>query len=1659
MLRSGSGGATVRAPLDFRLLGPLEVLSDGGAALSLGAGRQRALLALLILRANELVGSDQLVQELWGESPPPTAQKMLHNQVSALRQVLGRNGRLETHGSAYRLTVGPGERDVDRFEELVARGRAETQTDPERAAYTLHEALGLWRGAPLSDLALESFAQTEIARLEERRWAAFEAWVGAELALGGHADLVAELEVAVAEQPLREHLHGQLMLALYRCGRQAEALEAFRGARATLVEEIGVEPGAELRALHEAILAQDAALDVPLGPADLPAGLDGGSPVLAGRDGELAELVAHMAEACDGRGGLVFVSGPRGIGKTRLAQELAREALRRRMAVVYTGAAEALTAVSPATDGERATLVIVDDADDASSDVLERSGSSARRRLLVLVLHRGPDSPAIFDGQRAFRLALGPLENDAVAEIASLYVAEGAEPLSIAALAAESGSVPLAVHRAAADWARAQASAAIGASAGRAGNERGELRSAEADLSDDLLALGALEERARRYSGEEAEAPHSAVCPFLGLATFDAAHSEYFFGRERLVAELVARLVGSPLVAVIGPSGSGKSSTVRAGLLPALGGGVLPGSERWRQALMRPGPHPLAQLQRVLSELKGRAVIVVDQFEEAFTVCRDEDERAGFLDALVELVEDRDRRVQVVVAVRADFYGHCAVHDRLARLVGANQVLVGPMRREELRRAIEAPARRVGLQVEPSLTDALIADVLHQPGGLPLLSAALLEQWRERQGRVMRRATYDRTGGVRGAVGRLAEQTYTGLSEPERRAARRILLRLADAGEYEAAFVRRRVPLDELETDRDEHTAAALAALIDSRLVTADGETLEVAHEALLREWPRLRGWLEEDADGRRLHHHLINASRDWDAGGRDSGELYRGARLASTLDWVAGHEADLNALERDFLAESRAEAEHESEHQRRTNRRLRALLAGLAAVLAVALVAGVLALNQRGDALDAALTADAQRLGVEAVSQGRLDQALLFARAAVGLDEVPATRSSLLSVLQRIPAAIGVVDHGAGMFGAAISPDGKLMAIGDDRGDVVVYDAATRLPLGRPYGIPSALIQDVRFSPDGHTLAVSFLDHTAPVARSGLVDLIDPRTLRRRLRLRFPPLPGARDFVYADVVFLANGRDLLVRPVSGPAPGSPPSPVYRIDSQTGARTARLDVGRYTSSDASVTADRRRVFFTSPRDNRTWELDPDRLRVVRSWPVGDSAGAVSPDGRVFALGSQKGGVRLLDLSSGRIRALKGRHDGLVLRMRFTPDGRTLVTTSERGQVFVWDVGRGTIAERFAGHTGPIAGLDMTDDGRTLITASSDTRAILWDLAGDRRLDRRFFVGQRFAVDFTPRGMAVSPDGRTLAITHSDGTVDLIDTLTLRRRHVLRALDGAAISVDFSPDGRLLAVTGIGGRVTLWNARTLAPAGELAMGVDSDALAFSPDGKLLAAAEEDVRDPLRKGGPLRVWDVRRGTPTAFRGGSAANSIAFSPDGKLLAAAETEGGTEIREVGAGRLVRRLQTGDFARSVAFSPDGKLLFIGQYDGRGHLFSTETWKPVGRPLEGHSARIMSPQFSPDGRTLVTAAADGTVVLWDVKTQKAIGSPIQLAPNTFASAALSPDGSRLFAVSTRGEGISFDMSVQDWKRHACLVAGHELTAAEWHDAMPGRPYRAVCSGG
>ena len=367
--------------MDFHILGRLEVLDEGRETVAVAGSKQRALLALLLLHGNETLSTTRLIDELWGEEPPATAAKTVQVHVSRLRKALaaGENGNgsaglVLTREHGYELRLDPERLDAARFERLLAEGRSELAAGrPERAASALEHGLALWRGPPLADLAYERFAQPEIARLDELKGVALELLIEAKLALGRHAEVIAELETLTREHPYRERLRGLLMLALYRSDRQAEALQAYQDARRQLVAELGIEPGEQLRDMERAILAQDPALSLPAAePVELPAELATGTPIV-GRDGDLEWLRAQWRAAGEGPGRLAVVVGARGMGKTRLAAELAAEVRRERASVLYLDGAGQPLAVPAVLDQVRAAreavLVVLDDVDRAGEDV------------------------------------------------------------------------------------------------------------------------------------------------------------------------------------------------------------------------------------------------------------------------------------------------------------------------------------------------------------------------------------------------------------------------------------------------------------------------------------------------------------------------------------------------------------------------------------------------------------------------------------------------------------------------------------------------------------------------------------------------------------------------------------------------------------------------------------------------------------------------------------------------------------------------------------------------------------------------------------------------------------------------------------------------------------------------------------------------------------------------------------------------------------------------------------------------------------------------------------------------------------------------------------------------------------------------------------------
>ena len=1717
-----AGGGPIEArwnvALEIRVLGRVDALVDGHP-LPLGGSKQRAVLAILALRANHTVSADELIDGLWGERPPASAAKNVQLYVSRLRRVL-REGDSEaeivTRGRGYLLELSPEALDAARFERLVEQASREAEHGDGNG--TAHAALALWGGAPLADVSEEPFAAAEVRRLEELHLRAIELAIDAELAAGRHAEVIGWLEALIAAHPWQERFHAQAMLALYRAGRQTEALELFRHAREVLVEEIGAEPGAELRGLHEAILQQDQALEAPPAKEEPPPQLEGGSPILAGRGQELRRLRELWEEASGGCTVLALVAGSAGIGKTRLAAEFATEVHKAGAAVVYADgggasdtALQALTrarlSTRPTLLSTRPTLLVLDDADDASSSVLDAAVRLAAeedeaRSLLILVLHHTEHGPpafaALLESGSVRRLRLGPLNPEASAEIAELYAPGKNVAMPLETLMAESNGVPLEVHLAASRWAQARATERLEASASKTEVERSDLRMAEAELVGNVGELQTARERTDRYVvSEPTELSVPDVCPFRGLAPFDTAHADYFFGRERLVAGLVASVVGSSLLSVVGPSGSGKSSVVRAGLLPALSRGVLPGSERWCQVLMRPGRHPIEGLRRALARTAAsrngesgydpfaavldtlapgeRLVLAVDQFEEIFTACRDEGERAEFAEALVAATGNLDQGVLVVLAIRADFYGRCAEYPALSQKISDNHALVSQMSREELRRAIELPARKAGLRVEPPLVPALLDDVADEPGGLPLLSTTLLELWEERSGRALRYASYEASGGVSGAVARLAERAYRRLTEGQRERARAILLRLADA--EEAALVRRRVSLAELDIDADEHAAGALAVLIESRLVTVDEGAVEVAHEALLREWPRLRAWLEEDAEGRRLHQHLTHAATEWQASDRDPSELYRGARLASALDWAGSHDPELNELEREFLDEGRAATERETERQRRTNRRLTALLAGVGVLLAAAVVAGVIAISERQGAREAATAEAAQRLGAQALTEDRLDQALRLASAGVALDDSVATRSNLLSTLLRRPAALGVFNgDGDAIRTLALSPDGRTLALGDVGGTVLLYDTETRELLGQHEA--SGYVSSLDFDPRGDSLALSAGGDTqgSRIALE-ILDAENARVRNSASLVRHPP--GA---IFHWVTYAPGGRSLIVAHNGGDITPSAPTFLRRYDARSVkplGRTIRV-APRSNSFTPVISAPDGGLLVVT--DMATYAVDPQTLRVARRYLVGGETAALSPDGGTLALKGFGRKLRLLDLDSGRVRRLPGGQDS-ASGIAFSPDGRVLAIANVDGSVLLRSARTGHEIETLAGHGGETWRQVFSPDGRTLYTASEDGSAIIWDVAGNHRLGTPFASGFEWSAKLVgaegfPPAFAISPDGQSLAVARLDGWVELVDAKTLHRTGRFEAFpDRPVLAVEYSPDGRQLALGGHGGAVGIWDAGSGERIGSLLRtprGPRADnpekgnphnvqALAFGQSGLLAAAGV---------GGAVRIWDVGRRELTGrpVRLPPFVLGLAFSPDGSQIAIpfgailGRARHGIEVRDVQSGKRLARFPTDGEVRSVAFSPDGRLLAGGQVDGATLLWETGDWGRVGSPFLLREAMVFAVAFSPDGDTLATSHDDSTVVLWDVESQEPIGSPLlgigaDWKTDTWVTGRFTPDGRRLFAVSDVGRALRWEVDPAVWKRQACLVAGADLAPKQWEEIVPEQDYIDVCRSG
>jgi len=1097
----------------FGVLGPLEVTRDG-ESVQLGSFKQRAVLGILLASRNQVVSTDRLIDDLWGDDGTRDRQNALWVHISGLRKALepGRSDRanqgvLQTRKPGYVLDVTAADLDAAEFERLVAEGRALIDADPAAASIVLAEALALWRGHAYEGFTYEAWAQPEIARLEELRLEAVENRIDADLRRGLARELVGELESLVRLHPTRERLTASLMLALHRSGRQAEALRSYHQLRGRLAEELGVEPSPSIQRLEGQIATNDATL--AHGSRSAPAGV-APEPGLSVRGYEIRDRLGERGS------GVLYRAFQPSVGR-EVAIKVIRPELADDPVFIQRFEAEAqLVArlehphIVPLYDYWRepgaAYLVMrymrggtLRDrlaegplVDEALGRMVDQVGAALEAAHLAGVTHGDvAASNVLVDEAGNFYLA-----DFEIATMELVGAASGGPRATIPERAPVADVADLAVTVAQAATGRTDpisdllvgmdpALAAVLADA------------TSADGSPGYVDAGALRQALATVlrTDERERTPVIDENPYKGLRSFEPSDARDFFGRDRFVERIVARLgragVQGRIVAVVGPSGSGKSSVVKAGLLPALRDGAAPGSAHWFAVEMTPGAHPFEALEsalrtvavnppasllelllgerginravdRVLPADNAPLLVVVDQFEELFTHSPP-DTTARFLDALVEAVHSDRSRVKFVLTLRADFYDRPLRHRGMGELLRIGTEVLTPMSPDELERAVSGPAERVGARVEPALVGELVAAVVDRPVALPLLQYTLTEVFDRRLGDTLTVSAYRELGGISGALVDRAEALYADLAAEEQRSAQQVFLRMVTLGEG-SGDTRRRVLLSELTamTDVGPFASRVVDTFGRHRLLAFDRDpvtrepTVEISHEALLTTWARLRRWIDDARSDIRAERALAEAAREWVQNGRDPEFVLGTGRLARYSGWRESPPLGLTAEERDLLAASeeadlrRREAQIRQERRDVQLRRRSVFLVGLAAVTAVVVALGAVAVVQKDRASDLAdriqLTAEARRLAREAQLHVREDPevalmlAVEAARVTAGRGEVvPEAMDALHAGIQaarvQYPVSTADVANRAGVGGGVfLLPPDDLIRLAEDQ-------------------------------------------------------------------------------------------------------------------------------------------------------------------------------------------------------------------------------------------------------------------------------------------------------------------------------------------------------------------------------------------------------------------------------------------------------------------------------------------------------------------------------------------------------------------------------------------------------------------------------------------------
>ncbi|MHB8747714.1 MAG: nSTAND1 domain-containing NTPase [Aggregatilineales bacterium] len=1186
--------------------------------------------------------------------------------------------------------------------------------------------------------------------------------------------------------------------------------------------------------------------------------------------------------------------------------------------------------------------------------------------------------------------------------------------------------------------------------------------------------------------------PATVVNPYKGLRAFQEADAGDFFGRETLIEQLKSRLAeSSPLarfLAVIGPSGSGKSSVVKAGLIPMLrkgADGTLIGSDRWFYLEMVPGAHPMDDLatallsvavnpqtdlavrlrtdERGLLESLGtllppnaELVLVIDQFEEVFTQVADEAERAQFLDSLRIAASDPASHLRLIITLRADFYDRPLLYQEFGELIRQRTEVVLPLSAAELERAIVGPAERVGLTVESGLIAAIVADLKAEPGALPLLQYALTEVYERRKGRALTLTAYRESGGALGALARRAEELYAQADEAMQAAARQMFLRLVTLGEG-TEDTRRRARWAEIMalaggTD-------ALQRVLDIygryRLLTFDRDpstrepTIEVAHEALIREWARLRGWLDENREELRLERRLTASTEEWRNARRNPDFLASGARLHQFEELAHSGKLTLSADDLEYIrlsADAREaqaiaaqkHAEEAAQMRRRSQTLVRGLAVGiLVAALSIglaafALVQSQIAQQERGRALDSAATATFAQ--GEAIAQAQLaNQNAVTATMAQGQAVIQANKAATQAALANNAADTATIAQGQALVQADRANNNAATATNAQGQALVQFNnAATQAQLALNSAATATNAQGLALDQANNAATQAARANnnaaTATIAQGQAQIQANNAATQAQLALN-----------NAATATIAQGQaQIQANKAATQAALALDSAATATNAQGQAESARqlADANAQRARQTALSADAQQALT----DNNTDLALALALQAVTDVPTtsapstlsesvlaqagyaqgtrrvlsGEHADTVysvqfSPDGQSAVSASNDRTLVLWNLQTGQpIRRFLG-HNAAVTGAAFSPDGKTILSSSLDKTLILWDVSTGQIIRRFTEYNQPIWSVAMSPDGKTALSGMNDGSVVQWNIQTGKAISP-FHFHQPGSVVYS---VAFSPDGSQGLSGADDQTAQLwqLANGTSILSFNKNTLGAAVNAVAFNPDGKTLAVGLDDGRLETFNAKS----GQFMVSFNGHALnvlsaAFSPDGRILVSGSAD--------NTVRLWNVRNGSPIAVLRGHTATveTVAFSPDGATVLSGSDD--TTIRQwnvdngAEVGRLTRGATGGGSA--LAVSRDGKMALAGFADGTLSLVDTATAKQI-RQFKGDTRTINSVTFSVDGQMALSAVqysppggAEQTIRLWDVATGKSLH---QFAESgTIYTLAFAPDGKTFASV-------------------------------------------------